>query len=270
MYKIVNGNKEHLIEAYDDENKLVGTAVFSVFDPADIYNNPRLSIYIDIQSEIEEVKDQLFEAMMARGRNVKSENSEIDVKIYHCCLSDNAENIAYYRSKKGFDQEDAMCILKNDTINGQYEFLREIEGFEIKEICLEDLNVREELIEKQNIVFKSGYDHESLLELAKDDTCFSIAAFHAKEIAGNIIVVLKTDESGKQHAWIDDLFVSKEWRNKGIARTLVGKTLEKLGEMQIFDSRLEHWSENTRALALYSDMGFKKYDETEIAIGMFL
>lgn len=55
IYTLKNNIKRQTIEAYDTENNLIGEAVFSPFIPSDLYDNPRLNIYFDI-----EVKDMDF------------------------------------------------------------------------------------------------------------------------------------------------------------------------------------------------------------------
>lgn len=272
-YEIRDSKRKHMIEAYDKNNNLVGEAVISPFTPSDIYEKPRLSIYIDItvkgaENEIE-IKDQLFEEIIKRARKIKEANKDIDVKIYHCCFSDNKENIAYYSSKEGFKYDDGMYILKKDLTEETFE-ITEVEDIDFVKLELIDENEIKQLVEKQNKVFASGYSFEDLVKLKNESQWFSIAAKYNGEIVGNIIIVIKEKDSASKYAWVDDLFVSKEWRRHGIARALIIRALHKMKNIGIKESRLEAWSENERALSVYNNLGYKFYKETESSIGMFL
>ena len=43
---------------------------------------------------------------------MKKENSDIDVRVYHCCFSENQKNIDYFSSKQGFKHDEGMHIIK--------------------------------------------------------------------------------------------------------------------------------------------------------------
>lgn len=49
MYKIKDSKRKHMIEAYDQDNNLVGEGIISPFMESDLYERPRLNIYIDIK-----------------------------------------------------------------------------------------------------------------------------------------------------------------------------------------------------------------------------
>ena len=273
MYTIKDGEKKGRLEAYDRDNNLVGEAVFAPFKSSDIFEKPRLNIYFDIAvkdvADKEAIKDQMFDEIMKRGRAVKEENKDIDVKIYHCCFSDNKENIAYYSSKEGFKYDEGMFIVRKEVTEEQFE-IADIHGIEFAKLLLEDEGELLQLVEEQNKVFLPGYTVEELKQLKNENQWFSIAAKHKGKIIGNIIFIVKEDEPNIKYGWVDDLFVSKEWRKYGIARNLVLKGLEELNALNVKESRLEVWSSNERAMSLYSSVGYKFHEETESSIGMLL
>lgn len=273
IYKIKDSKREHMLEAYDKDNNLVGEAVISHFIPSDIYEKPRLNIYIDITvTDVEnkvELKDQMFDEIMKRSRAIKEANKDIDVKVYHCCFSDNKENIAYYSSKEGFKCDDGMYILKKELTEESFE-IADISGIDFVNLELIDEDEIRQLVEKQNKVFIWGYSFEDLKNLKSENKWFSIAAKHKGEIVGNIMIIVKENESNTKYGWVDDSFVSKEWRNRGIGENLILRALEGLKSLNIKESRLEVWSENKRALSIYNSIGYKFHEETESSIGMFL
>lgn len=273
IYKIRDSKRKHMLEAYDKDNNLVGEAIISPFMDSDFSEKPRLNIYIDItvtdiENEIE-IKDQIFEEIMKRAHAIKEDNKNIDVRVYHCCFSDNKENIAYYSSKEGFNNDEGMHIVKKEITEENFE-ITDINGIDFVRLELIDEDEIIQLVEKQNKVFTSGYSLDDLKKLKSENEWFSIAAKHEGEIVGNIIIIVKVNESNIKYGWVDDLFVSRGWRNLGIGKNLILRALENLKALSIKESSLEVWSANKRASSVYNSLGYKFYEETESSIGMFL
>lgn len=279
MYTIKDSKKKNIIEAYDKEGKCVGEAVIWPSIASDIHEGPRINIYIDIDiNDIEnkdELKDQMFDEIMKRSQTIRDKYKETEkykdfsVKVYHCCFSDNKENIDYYSSKEGFKNDEGMYVIKKELTEETLE-TKEIKGIDFCKLKFEDEHEMAELVEKQNKVFTKGYSIEDLKNLKSKNQWFSIAAKHDKEIVGNIVLVVKESESKVKYGWVDDLFVSKEWRKLGIGENLLLKAFEELLTLNIKESRLEVWSDNKRALSVYKSVGYEFYKQTECSIGMFL
>ncbi|GAA0779124.1 hypothetical protein GCM10008908_37140 [Clostridium subterminale] len=273
MYTIKDSRRKHMLEAYDKDNNLVGEAIISPFMESDLYEKSRLNIYIDIKVrevlDKSELKDQIFDEIMKRSQVIKEENKELDVRVYHCCFSDNKENIAYYSSKEGFSHDEGMHIVRKEITEDSFQ-LTDIEGINFVNLEFVDENEIKQLVEKQNKVFVRGYSIEDLKELKKENKWFSIAAKHKGAIVGNIIIIVKEDGLNNKYGWVDDLFVSKEWRKQGIGKNLIIRAFQGLKDLNIKESRLEVWSENKRALSVYNSVGYKFHEETESSIGMSL
>lgn len=273
MYTIKDSRRKHMLEAYDKDNNLVGEAIISPFMESDLYEKSRLNIYIDIKvKEVvdkSELKDQIFDEIMKRSQVIKEENKELDVRVYHCCFSDNKENIAYYSSKEGFSHDEGMHIVRKEISEDSFQ-LTDIEGINFANLEFIDENEIKQLVEKQNKVFVRGYSIEDLKELKRENQWFSIAAKHKGEIVGNIIIIVKEDELNNEYGWVDDLFVSKEWRKQGVGKNLIIRAFQGLKDLNIKESRLEVWSANKRALSVYNSVGYKFHEETESSIGMSL
>lgn len=273
IYKIKDSTRKNMLEAYDQDNCLVGEAVISPFMDSDLSEKPRLNIYIDISVKNDEnnieLKDQMFDEIMKRARGIKEENKDIYVRVYHCCFSDNKENIAYYSSKEGFKYDEGMHIIKKELTEENYH-IEDIGGIDFVKLELIEDDEIIQLVEKQNKVFATGYSLEDLKILRSENQWFSIAAKHEGEIVGNIIIIVKENEDDIKYGWVDDLFVSKEWRKRGIGKNLILRAFKNLKALDIKESRLEVWSANKRALSVYSSLGYKFHEETESSIGMFL
>lgn len=174
-----------------------------------------------------------------------------------------------YISKQGFKHDEGMHILKKELTEENFH-ITDIKGIDFVKLELIDEDEIMQLVEKQNKVFISGYSFEDLKKLKSENEWFSIAAKDKGQIVGNIIIIVKENESNIKYGWVDDLFVSKEWRNQGIGKNLILIALEGLKALNIKESRLEAWSANKRALSVYNSAGYNFHEETESSIGMFL
>lgn len=124
VYMLKDNLKRRIIEAYDQDHNVVGEAIFSPFIPSDLYDKPRLNIYFDIKImdaiDKESIKNQLFEEIMQRARELKLNYLNYDVKVYHCCFSDDIESIEYYSSKPGFTHDEGMYIIKKEIKDDEF------------------------------------------------------------------------------------------------------------------------------------------------------
>ena len=265
------------MEAYDTNNTIVGEALISPFMSSEIFDRPRLNIYIDISvKDIEdkiELKDKLFNEVMIRGKAIaekeKQKDSSIEVKIYHCCFSYDKENIEYYSSKEGFKYDEGMYILRIEIDEEKIE-ATQIKGIDFINLELSDEKEIKQLVKKQGEIFVSGYSVDDLKRIKSENSFFSIVAKHKGEIVGNVMVLIKENEDKSTYGWIDDMFVSKDHRKLGIGKNLMIAAINNLRSLSINESKLEVWSSNIRATAMYNSLGYKFYKETEAAIGMFL
>lgn len=264
----VRDEVKNTLEVYDDERSLVGKAIFDPHLSSDLYEKPRIDIYINIITNDIKVKDYIFDELMRRSRKVKEDNKDKDVRVYHCCFSYDKESIDYYSTKKGFIHDEGMYIIRRIISESSFQ-VNKINSIEFAELDLVTEEEIRELVEKQNQIFIHGYSCEDLRKLKSQGRSFSIGAKHEGEIVGNIVVVIKED-CGSPYGWIDDLFVDRQWRKQGIGKNLLNLALDKLRTLEIKESRLEVWSANKRALSVYNNVGYEFYEEKESSIGMFL
>ena len=110
------------------------------------------------------------------------------------------------------------------------------------------------------------YSTESLQELILLPGWHNFTAFSHTEIAGNVMLFNKSDRIG----YIEDPFVQKQWRRRGIAKYLLTTAINHFHNTGIHRVQLELWSANKSAFHLYRAFGFAKIDETEIAVGRYV
>jgi ribosomal protein S18 acetylase RimI-like enzyme len=89
-----------------------------------------------------------------------------------------------------------------------------------------------------------------------------IFEFEQKPVGYAILTKTFSHEAGGITLWIDEIYVSKEYRSKGLGKKFF-KFLEETLDSSIVRLRLEVESDNERAIKLYKNMGFKKleYDQ---------
>ena len=83
-------------------------------------------------------------------------------------------------------------------------------------------------------------------------------------------MVYQKDAGDDAMGFIEDLFVQRRWRKRGIARYLLYVALDHFRIIGIHCVQLEMWSANKPAFHLYRAFGFSVIEETEIAVGRYL
>jgi ribosomal protein S18 acetylase RimI-like enzyme len=93
------------------------------------------------------------------------------------------------------------------------------------------------------------------------DPTLWVIAWDADEVAGgciNLIDHAENAEQGYLRGWLDSVFVRRRWRQRGLAKALVGRSLERLRERGMTSAQLGVDVDNTnRALDLYRNAGFE-------------
>jgi ribosomal protein S18 acetylase RimI-like enzyme len=88
----------------------------------------------------------------------------------------------------------------------------------------------------------------------------TVTAFDGKEIVGAVNAYWIEDEiklKGKATAWTENIFVRKAWEGRGVASYLIYLSLIYLKKHDMVEARLDTGSENKRAQAVYTRLGYK-------------
>ena len=273
MFTIKQGKNENEFLAYDLNNNTIGAGFLNLYEPSDIYEKIRLNIFIDINVDNiknkSKIKDRIFNKLMKRAYCIKKENANIDVRVYHCCFADDTESVNYYSSKEGFVHDEGMHILRI-KLNDKIFDMIDIKNVSFSELELVDQEIIKKLINIHKTVFRPGYTIDDINLLIQKKGWKNITAISDGEIIGNIMLFINKDDKNNQFGWIEDLFVCKGWRKKGIGKNLIVKGLKYFHNVKIDEVRLELWSSNERARSIYQKLGFEFYKETESSIGKFL
>lgn len=275
--RIVDGKDKSEIVLLDIENKEIGKGYIYEFIASEVFKRDRVNYYIHAVNEVDDInyviRNFIVYELISRAKKLRKKYPDYDAKVYHCCFSNDNENKEYYSRIAGFKCDEGMHIITIDLNNLNYN-LNHIDdsnmNYEVREDCLEsDDDINRFIMEHSKVFRNSPYDLKKVYQLKKQEGFKNIGIFDNGYLIGNILLVIE-EELGTKYGWIEDMFISKGYRNKGLGEYLVCKALLYFKYIGLKESRLEVWSSNERATKLYYKVGYKFLKETESSIGMMI
>jgi len=92
------------------------------------------------------------------------------------------------------------------------------------------------------------------------DPSLWVIAWDGDQVAGGVLGLISAEENeayGYRRGWLDSVFVRRPWRQRGLAKALIGRTLERLRDRGMTSAQLGVDVDNVnRALDLYTGTGF--------------
>jgi ribosomal protein S18 acetylase RimI-like enzyme len=265
--------KENIFLALDGNGESLGALFIYPFFDEDIEPEHPHNLYLHLQAEqgnvmSEPVKDVLIEKALIRAKEIKKEAGQRKTRIYACFFKHQQEEIDYFL-QRGFKHDEGMYIMERH----ESEEITPVEmpvGVTIQPWKMATDVEKHTFIETHRKIFpRHPYTVARLHELMSLSAWNNFTALSHNEIAGNIMVFSK-GVKGKSIGNIEDLFVQKQWRGRGIAKYLLYTALRYFQDIGIHQVQLELWSANTPALNLYRLFGFSQIDETEVALGRYV
>jgi mycothiol synthase len=141
------------------------------------------------------------------------------------------------------------------------------EGFEVRPV---DWSHLRDIFDAGGKAFRdhwgSVHDDEASFDRfaldARTDPSLFVVGFAGDEIAGAVLNVIDDTENGlfdRQRGWLDSVFVRRPYRQRGLGRALVLRSLELLRERGMTSATLGVDTENPNAaLHLYESCGFER------------
>jgi len=262
--------QENTFIALDSQGAFLGAMfLYPFFDP-DLEPEHPHNIYLHLQAEkgqalSETVKDTLLEHALRRAAAIKHEEGRERTRVYASFVKDREDESAYFL-QRGFTQDEGMHILERRETAA----LPPVEaptGIDVRVWPMDGTADRQRFIEAhRQVFFRHPYSSERLQELQGKPGWGNYTAFAGDEIVGNIMGYVRAVGVG----WIEDLFVGKAWRRRGIARVLLGMALAHFHRAGAECVQLEHWSANKPAFQFYRAFGFVQVAETEVAVGKYV
>jgi GNAT superfamily N-acetyltransferase len=102
------------------------------------------------------------------------------------------------------------------------------------------------------------------LESPEMDPGLWLIAWDGDEVAGGVINAIYPDQNpalGLQRGWLDSVFTRRPWRRRGLARSLIARSLVLLRSRSMTSAALGVDGDNPQgALGLYEEAGFRTHD----------
>jgi len=264
--------RENAFIALNGNGEYVGSLLIYPYIDHDIEPEHPHNLYLHLHAAqesglSESVKDLLLAHALRRAAEIKCEQQQPRTRAYVMFLKGQEKGMAYFL-QRGFEHDESMLILERDDASLPPD-PRAPEGVSIRARAMTTEAEQHRFIEThQNVFPRHPYSTESLGELKSLPGWLNLTAFSDGVIAGNIMVYTRND--GGKARYIEDLFVTREWRRQGVARCLLHSALTHFHGAGIQRVQLEFWSANKPALSLYRAFGFSAVDETEIAVGRYV
>lgn len=266
-------SKENIFYAYKN-GEICGGIYLYPFEGSPDIEFPR-NIYIDIYSEgknmDEEVKDALLVQGKKRAEEIKREKWAGTTKLYACFLQEDKDGIDYFKSRD-FVHDSGMYIMNRNLLKGVPE-INTCNSLKTEQWNMETKEEQLKFIEthKKHHKTSAHYSCEKIKELKNLPLWTNFTIFNEENIIGNVMVFKEVLEDGTGcRGWIEDLFVEKEWRRKGLAKELMIHALNYFKENKVNDVALEVWRDNKNGMALYESLGFEIIEETQVALGIYI
>jgi GNAT superfamily N-acetyltransferase len=265
--------RENIFLAMDSHGELLGSAYLYPFLDPNIEPEHPHNLYFHLQAEGDPadraaLKDLLLEHALRRAKEIKQEAKQPKTRIYACFFKHQQEEIAYFL-QRGFVHDEGMLILERQE-PADLPQVGAPAGITIQSWGIETDAEMRQFIETHRTIFpRHPYTARRLRELMSWPGWYDIAAWSATDLAGNIMLFTKGDNGGTMGC-IEDLFVQKRWRQRGIGSALLSAALQHFRNAGIDRVQLELWSANKAAWHLYRVFGFSALDETEVAVGWYV
>jgi GNAT superfamily N-acetyltransferase len=145
------------------------------------------------------------------------------------------------------------------------------EGLEVRPLTVDQLPA---LWDAMTDAFKEDFGADDTSEASyrrfveDDDLDLSLAsiAWEGDEIAGGVVGYIVPEENEAQgylRGWADPVFTRERWRRRGLASSLLGRTLAVLRDRGMTSAQLDVDTENAfRAFTLYERHGFRPATST--------
>jgi GNAT superfamily N-acetyltransferase len=102
------------------------------------------------------------------------------------------------------------------------------------------------------------------LEAPEMDPSLWLIAWDGDEVAGGVINAIYADQNealGLQRGWLDSVFTRRPWRRRGLARSLIARSLVLLRSRGMTSAALGVDGDNPQgALGLYEEAAFAVHD----------
>jgi len=261
--------------ALDEDGKPVGYAPLYPVLMRDDSKLPH-TLWVEIKAHPEsdaqnEIKDQLFERVLLRSREVTAEFPNHPVHLAFQYFPSETASIVYVTSK-GCQHTESVFTMRRD-LSQAIPCPQTAEGIVIRPWRMESeaeqrsyVNARSECFPEAPV---SLGEWQYFMQSPHWAAGTTMAAFDGDTLVGNVALFwdeAENQKSGKQTGFTEYIFVRSQWRGKNIARNLVNAGLAWLIEHGLTEAHLEVRAKNQGALHLYFDLGYEVIRESRFYV----
>jgi ribosomal protein S18 acetylase RimI-like enzyme len=219
----------------------------------------------------DEIKDQLFEQILIRAREVTNGFPGHAVHLTFQYFPSETASIEYALSK-GCHYTDSVFTMRRD-LSQEIGAISPSDGIAIRPWRMESEMEQERYVRARNECFPESPvslgEWQYFMQSPHWSVGTTFAAFDGDELTGNVAIFWDKDEnqrSGKGIGFTEYIFVRPAWRAKKIARSLISAGLAHLKEHGLTEAHLEVRAKNSGALRLYMDLGYEVIRESRFYV----
>jgi ribosomal protein S18 acetylase RimI-like enzyme len=263
--------------AIDESGRLMGYAPLYPVLMREPCNLPH-TLWVEIKTHPAcespaEIKDQLFERLLLRAREVTDEFPGHQVHLAFQYFPSEAASIEYVHSK-GCRHTESVFTMRRDLLDE----ISSLPPSPLGEITIRPWRMKSEAEQQLYVQARNECFPEAPIELEEWQYFMqspqwsvgtSFAAFDGDELVGNIALFwdqAENQKTGRKIGFTEYIFVRPEWRGKNIARSLINAGLAYLKQHGLAEAHLEVRAQNESALRLYVDLGYEVIRESRFYV----
>ena len=266
---------QNIFCAIDENGKFIGYApIYPVLmrEPSDLPH----TIWTEVKAHpafesVHELKDQLFERVLRRAREVTHEFPGHPVHLTFQYFPSETASIEYVLSR-GCKHTEIVFTMRRD-LSKEIPCVSASESISICPWRMESEAEQQMYVRARNECFPEAPielgEWQYFMKSSHWSVGTTFAAFDRDDLAGNVAVFwdeAENQRSGKQIGYTEYIFVRQRWRGKNIARALITAGLEHLKQRGLTEAHLEVRARNEGALRLYADLGYEVMRESRFYV----
>ena len=219
----------------------------------------------------EQVKDQLFECILLRARQVTQEFPGYPVHLTFQYFPSEIASIEYVLSK-GCQHRESVYTMRRD-LSRDIPCVAASEGIVIRPWRMESEAEQQQYVHARNECFPEAPIELGEWQYFMQSPAWSVgttyAAFDGEELVGSISLFWDEGENrraGKKIGFTEYIFVRPGWRGRHIARRLINAGLAHLRQHGLEEAHLDVRARNYSALRLYIDLGYEVIRESRFYV----
>ena len=261
--------------AFDETGKLLGYAPLYPVLMRDESQSPH-TLWAEVKTHPEsdaqnEIKDQLWERIILRAREVTREFPGHPIHLTFQYFSSETASVAYVTSK-GCQHTESVFTMRRD-LSQEVPCVQTLEGIAIRPWRMQSEAEQRMYVQARNECFPEAPvelgEWQYFMSSPQWSVGTTFAAFDGDELAGNVSVFwdeAENQKTGKRVGFTEYIFVRSQWRGRNLARSLVNAGLAYLKEHGLNEAHLEVRAKNAGALRLYVDLGYEVIRESRFYV----